>query len=180
MHNTRPANPKLSRFLIVSLLEKHPWNMVKTLKFGPLETPKIIVWHAVRFKLCIPGLKRLALYIVSFCILDRHIRDVLPIRHSLPEVWRHRMSHRRVSLPFWILWGYIGKVSLFLSSLIWWNHIIDRNLRKKSFTNVLASRDKNCWILSDRDEVMMSDKIDGVVAHFIAHNKVTNYGNFSS
>ena len=24
----------------------------------------------------------------------------------------------------------------------------------------------------DRDEVMMTDKIDGVVAHFIAHNKV--------
>lgn len=24
----------------------------------------------------------------------------------------------------------------------------------------------------DRDDVLMSDKIDGVVAHFIAHNKV--------
>ena len=29
----------------------------------------------------------------------------------------------------------------------------------------------NVW-RQDRDEVMMSDKIDGVVAHFIAHNKV--------
>ena len=30
----------------------------------------------------------------------------------------------------------------------------------------------------DRDEVMMSDKIDGVVAHFIAHNKVIFFAVF--